>query len=101
MKVVRWLFIVAFYLAADFSSPVPLTPPEAFAGEMSASIHGPTLRRVAPRLPARHGAPAMEPGATRRRVTVGRFRARTDAPEGAVRKVPDAASDAPPGPEGE
>jgi hypothetical protein len=101
MKVVRWLFIVAFSLALDLSCPVSPTPFEAFAGEASESLHGSTLRRGVPGRPTRQAAPATEPSATLRRPNPGALHARADAGERAIRKIPAAASDAPPGPEDE
>ena len=96
MKVVRWLLLVAFYLAADLSSPIGLTPLEAFDGEAEESLHRAAFRRTARLAPARH-----EPASIERSAPVQRPRsspARTQAPDRVVRKVPASASDSPPDP---
>ncbi len=43
MKTLRWVLVFAFYLAADLSSPVMLTP--LFDGEAEESIHRAGHRR--------------------------------------------------------
>ena len=98
MKVVRWLLVFAFYVAAELSSPIGLAPLEAFDGEIEESLHRAAFRRAARQAPARH-----EPSSIRPIQTVQRPRttgpARTEAPDRAARKVPASASDSPPDPE--
>jgi hypothetical protein len=96
MKVVHWLVVLAFYLAADLSSPIGLTPLEAFDGEAEESLHGGAFRRAARLDPARHEPLSLEPSAPVRRPNTRPTR--TDAPDRTVRKIPPSASDAPPEP---
>ena len=96
MKVVRWLLVMAFYLAADLSSPIGLTPLEAFDGEAEESLHRAAFRRAARLAPARHEPASIQRSAPVRRPPT--HPARTEASDRVVRKVPASASDSPPEP---
>jgi hypothetical protein len=93
MKMLRWLLVFAFWVAADLSSPVALAPLEAFDGEIEESIHRPGHRQNRFRAPARnrHVAATATAVLARRRPPVVENRAETH--DRAARKVPAPAAD--------
>jgi hypothetical protein len=99
MSVLRWVLVFLFYLAADLSSPVMLTPLEAFDGEAEESIHRAGHRRNRLLAPNRH-----QPGAATTNAVLARPRPTPAAPrveafDGAARKVPAPAADSASSPE--
>ena len=99
MKVLRWLLVFAFYVAADLSSPVMLAPLEAFDGEAEESIHRAGHRRNGLRAAARNGHLAATTSATLARRRPPRAAPRAETHDRAARKAPAPAADSASGPE--
>ena len=94
MKVLRWLLVFAFYVAADLSSPVMLAPLEAFDGEAEESIHRASHRQSGIRAPARNRHVAATTSAALVRCRPPRAEPRAETHDYAARKVPAAADSA-------
>ena len=93
MKVLRWLLVFAFYVAADLSSPVMLAPLEAFDGEAEESIHRAGHRQNGLRAPARNRDMAATTSAALARRRPPRAAPRAETHDPAARKMPAPAAD--------
>ena len=93
MKVLRWLLVFAFYVAADLSSPVMLAPLEAFDGEAEESIHRAGHRQSSLRAPARSRHVAATTSAALARHRPPRAEPRAETHDPAARKIPAPAAD--------
>ena len=95
MKLLRWLFVFAFYFAVELSGPVALPHVEAFEGEGEESIHRTTHRRASRPMAARDGPVSATTAAVRDRLRQAFIAPREERYDGATRKTPAPASDSP------